>query len=107
MQINFDNPKLKQSEAADQLSYSSIKLGRLRNVINMLSPYRIQPNITKKRTKKTYNTNLDNNSYREHSLKRPQLTSNDLAKPDTNTKSIIKRTSMKKKQNFSRSWISA
>ena len=44
----------------------------------MLSPYRIHPNTTNKRSKKVSNSNLDNNSRREHDLKRPQFTSNDL-----------------------------
>ena len=44
----------------------------------MLSSYRIHPNTTNKRTKKVSNIKLDNNSHREHDLKRPQLTSNDL-----------------------------
>ena len=65
----------------------------------MLSPYRIQPNFTNKRSKKVSNTNLDNNSHRELDLKRPQLTSNDLVKPDTIPESIIKRTSIKKNKN--------
>ena len=41
----------------------------------MLSPYRIQPNITNKRSEKVSNTTLDNNSHREHDLKGPQMTS--------------------------------
>ena len=41
----------------------------------MLSPYKIQPNITSKRSKKVSNTTLDNNSHREHDFKRPQMTS--------------------------------
>ena len=41
----------------------------------MLLPYRIQPNICNKRTKKTSNTNIDNNSHRENDHKIPQLTS--------------------------------
>ena len=40
-----------------------------------------------KRTKKTSNTISDNNSRRDHDLKRPQMTSNDPNKPETNTKS--------------------
>ena len=48
MQIKFQNSKLKQSEIADQLGYSSSTLQRYRNDINMLSRYRIQPNITNK-----------------------------------------------------------
>ena len=52
MQNNFKNPTIKQSVIADQLGYSSSSLQRYRNDMNMLSQYRIQPNITNKRTKK-------------------------------------------------------
>ena len=72
LQFKFQNPKLKQSETTDQLGYSSSTLQRYRNDINMLSPYRFQPNITNKRSKKASNTNLDNNSHRECDLKRAQ-----------------------------------
>ena len=83
MQIKFENPKMKQSEKTNETSYSKTTLQRCRNDINVLSPCRIQPNITNKRTKKASNTNLDNNSQRECDLKRPQLTSNDIVKIDT------------------------
>ena len=53
----------------------------------MPSPYRTQPNNTKNRTNKVSNTNFDNNPHRELDLKNPQVTSNDLAKPETNKKS--------------------
>ena len=43
----------------------------------MLSSHRIYLNTTKNWSKKVSNTNLDNNSHREHDLKRTQLTSND------------------------------
>ena len=43
----------------------------------MLSPNRIQPNNTNKRTKKASKTNFDNNSHYEHDFKRPQTTSNE------------------------------
>ena len=56
--------------------------------------------ITNKRSKKVSNTNLDNNSHREQDLRRPQVTSNDLVTPDTNTESIIKRTSNRKNINI-------
>ena len=36
----------------------------------MLSPYRITPKNTKKRTKKTSNTIFDNNSHREPDVKK-------------------------------------
>ena len=67
-----ENPKLKQSEIANQLGYSSPSLQRYRNDINMLSPSRIQSNNTNKRTKKVSNTKFDNNSHREHDLKGPR-----------------------------------
>ena len=51
MRFNHENPKLKQSETANQLSYSTSTLQRYRNDINMLSPYRIHPNNTNKRVK--------------------------------------------------------
>ena len=41
----------------------------------MLSPYRIQPTNTNKRTRMVSNTYFDNSSQRDLDLKRPQLTS--------------------------------
>ena len=75
MYIKYLNPKLKQSEIANQLNLSFCTLQRYGNDINMLSPYRIQPNNSNKRTKKTLNTNFDNNSHHETDVKRPQMTS--------------------------------
>ena len=86
MQIKFEYRKTKQSEKTDQLGYSSSVLQSYRNDIDMLWPYRIQPNISDKRTKKVWNTNFDNNSHHENDLKRPQMTSNNFVKPNTNTK---------------------
>ena len=63
MRMKYENPKLKQSEIAKQLGYSTSTLQRYRNDINMLSPYRIQPNDTKKQAKKVSNTSFDNNSH--------------------------------------------
>ena len=71
MKVKYENPRMKQSEIANQLGMSSSTLQRYRNDINMLSPYRINPNNTKKRSKKS---KIDDNS----DLKRPQLTSNDV-----------------------------
>ena len=80
--------KMKQSEIANQLGHSTSTLQRYKNDINMLSPKRINPNKTNRRIKKASNTNFDNNSHREHDLKRPQLTSNELKttsnEPDKN-----------------------
>ena len=47
MWMKYENPKLKQSDTANQLGYSFFILQRYRKDINMLSPYRIQPNNTK------------------------------------------------------------
>ena len=64
-QVKTENPKLKQSEIQDQLGYSSSTLQRYRNVLFLLSLYRIQPKITNKRTKKVSNTNFDNHPHRK------------------------------------------
>ena len=71
MYMKYQNPKLKQSELANNLNMSSSTIQRYRNDINMLSPYRISPNNTKKRTKKAKIDDIGD-------LKRPQLTSNDV-----------------------------
>ena len=71
VRIKNEIPKLKQSEIANLLSYSSSTSQRYRVDINKLSPYRIQSN---KRTKKASNTNFNNNSHREADVKRPQMT---------------------------------
>ena len=51
MRVYYENPRLKQSEKTDRLSYSSSPLQRYRNDTNMISPYIINPNITNKRKK--------------------------------------------------------
>ena len=71
MKLKYENPRMKQSEIANELGMSSSTVQRYRNDINMLSPYRINPNNVKKRTKKA---KIDDNA----DLKRPQMTSNDL-----------------------------
>ena len=82
MRIKNEGQKLKQSGIAKQLSYSTSTLKRYRNDLNMLSPNRIQPITTNKRSKKASNTNIDNNSHRDSDVKRPQMTSIDPVKPD-------------------------
>ena len=52
MKLKYENPRMRQSEIANQLGMSSSTLQRYRNDINMLSPYRISPNNTKKRPKR-------------------------------------------------------
>ena len=71
MNIKYQNPKMTQSEISSQLNISPSTLQRYRNDINMFSPYRINPNNVKKRSKKA---KIDDNG----DLKRPQMTSNDL-----------------------------
>ena len=50
--MKYQNPKLKQSELANNFNMSSSTIQRYRNDINMQSPYRISANNVKKRTKK-------------------------------------------------------
>ena len=66
MRLKYENPKMKQSEIANQLNYSSSTIQRYKSGINMLSPYRIDPNNTNKRTKNVENTNFDNDSQPNH-----------------------------------------
>ena len=71
MHIKYQNPKMRQSEIANNLNISSSTLQRYRNDINMLSPYRINSNNVKKRSKKAKIDDIGD-------LKRPQMTSNDV-----------------------------
>ena len=54
MRIKNESQKLKQSEIASLSGYSSSTLERYKEDVNMVSPYRIQPNNTNKRTKKDF-----------------------------------------------------
>ena len=80
MRVKYENPRMRQSKVANQLGMSSSTLQRYRNDINMLSPYRINPNNVKRRSKKVKIDDIGD-------LKRPQLTSNDL---ETNSKESVK-----------------
>ena len=71
MNIKYQNPRMTQSEISSQLNMSSSTIKRYRNDINMLSPYRINPNNTKKRSKKAKIDDIGE-------PKRAQMTSNDL-----------------------------
>ena len=103
MRIEYENPKMKQSEIANQLSESCSTLQRYRNDINRFSPYRINPNNTNKRTKMTSNTNFDNNSHPDSDVKRPRLTSNDLktiTKSNKENKHVLKAGSVQEKNEI-------
>ena len=71
MNIKYQNPKMTQSEISSQLNMSSSTIKRYRNDINMLSPYRNNPNNVKKRSKKAKIDDIGE-------PKRAQLTSNGL-----------------------------
>ena len=87
MKVKYENPRMKQSEIANQLGMSSSTIQRYRNDINMLSPYRISPNNVKKHTKKAKIDDIGD-------LKRPQLTSNDV-KTTSNETVKNKKTKLK------------
>ena len=69
----------------------------------MLSPYRMRSNSHKRR-QNISNIKLNENSNREHNIKRPEVTSNDLqrpqknklGKPNSNADSAVNRTTNKK-----------
>ena len=90
MRVKYENPKMKQSEKANQLGMSSSTLQRYRNDINMLSPYRINPNNVKKRPKKAKIDDIGD-------LKRPQMTSNDLK---TTSNEPVKKNKLKGGSNI-------
>ena len=83
MNTKYQNPKVTQSKISNQLGMSSSTLQRYKNDINMLSPYRINPNNVKKQQKKTKINNNDD-------LKRPQMTSNDLKTTSNDKKTKAK-----------------
>ena len=95
MRGKYENAEMIQSEIANQLGMSSSTLQRYRNGINMLSPYRFNPNNTKKRTKKAKNTDFDNSSHHEANVKKPQMTSNDLKRPQSTSNENSKKTKTK------------
>ena len=95
LNIKYLNPKLKQSEIASQLSMSASSIQRQKDVINMLSPYRTQPNNTNKRSKKVKKTDFDNNLHDETDVERPRMTSSDLKRPQSTSNGSIKITKTK------------
>ena len=99
MEIKSVNPRLRQYQIEKELGCSITTLNRYKNDANMLSPWRIPPK-NQKRRQKISNTNIDDNSNREHDVQRRQMTSIDLAKPDKKTELTVKRTySLKRNKN--------
>ena len=95
MKVKYENPRMKQSEIANQIGLSTSTLQRYRNDINMLSPHRINPNNNNKRTKNAKNTDFDNNPHHKTDVKRPQRTSNDLKRPQSASNENSKKTKTK------------
>ena len=77
MYVKYQNPKMKQSEIAKELNLSSSTVQRYRKDINMLSPYRINPNNAKKQSKKA-KINESTILMTSKDLKRLQMTSRQL-----------------------------
>ena len=75
----------------------------------MLSPNRIQPNNTNKRTKKVKNTDFDNDSQPNHADERPQMTSNDLkttqTKSNKKNKNILKAGSVQENSEINEHYL--
>ena len=95
LKVNYKNPKLKQSQIADQLGLSTSTLQRYRNGIYMLSPYRINPKNTikeQKRLKILISTAIHATKLMLKDLKRPQKTSIDIKENSkkTETKNNLK-----------------
>ena len=95
MRVKYENPKMKQSEIANQLGMSSSTIQRYRNEVNMFSPYRITSKNTNKRTKKVKNRDFDNNSHHEADVKRSQMTPNDLKRPQSTSNKTKTKNNLK------------
>ena len=87
MNVKYQKPKMKQSEIASQLKVSTSSIQRQRNDINMNSPYRINQNNVKKRTKKAKIDEISVHKRGVDDLIRPQKTSND---KKTKSKNVLK-----------------
>ena len=97
MRLKYDNPRMKQTQIANEIGLSTSTLQRYRNDINMISPHRINPNNTKKkRSKMAKNTDFDNNPHHETDVKRPQMTSKDIKRPQSTSNENSKKTKTKK-----------
>ena len=92
MKVKYENPKMRQSQIANQIGLLTSTLQRYRNDINMFSPYRIHPNNTNKRSKKVKNTDFDNDLHDKTNVERPRMTSNDLKRPQSTSNENSKKT---------------
>ena len=88
MRVKYENPRMRQSEIANQLGVSSSTLKGYRNDINMLPPYKINPNNVKRRSKKVKIDNIGD-------LKRPQLTSDDFKTTSNDNKKTKTKNKLK------------
>ena len=91
--VKNENPEMKQSQIANQIGLSTSTLQNYRNDINMLSPYKINPNNIKKRTKKLQKLILMiyMKTLTSKDPKRPQSTSMENVKSSKNKKKNIVR----------------
>ena len=87
MNIKYQNPKMTQSEISSQLNMSSSTIKRYRNDINMLSPYRNNPNNVKKRSKKAKIDDIGDPKRAQLTSKDLKITSND---KKTRSKNVLK-----------------
>ena len=95
MNLKYQNPKMKQSDIANQLGMSSSSIQRCRKDLNMQSPYRSTTNNNKKRPKTVKNTDFDSSLEHERGSQRPQMTSNDLKRPHSTTNKTKTRNNLK------------
>ena len=70
MRLKYENPRMKQSQIANEVGLSTSTLQRYKNDLNMLSPYRNSQNNVKKQPKKAKIDDIGD-------VKRLQMTSND------------------------------
>ena len=95
MRVKNENPRMKLSQLANQLGMSSSTIQRYRNDINMLSPYTINPNNTKKRSKKALNTYFNDDSHHEVDVKRAQMSPNVVERPQSTSNENSKKAKTK------------
>ena len=94
MRLKYENPGMKQSQIANEISLSTCTLQSYRNGKNMLSPYRINPNNTKN-DQKWVKIMILTRIRITKSTSKPQTTSNDLKRPQSTSNENKKKTKTK------------